>query len=158
MDPIRLPHHRLQAYGVALELLAAVRAAAIRDASLRDQAMRSAKSACLNAAEGAGRVSKADKARVFGIARAEAGEAAAAVEIAGARTRRSVRRNDDRIDSVEQSSGGAAPISAAIGTARYRVSPRSICFRRTASESISPADSVVIAPIASAKSIAPISS
>jgi four helix bundle protein len=44
--------------------------------------MRAAKSACLNAAEGAGRVSRADKARVFGIARAEAGEAAAAVEIA----------------------------------------------------------------------------
>jgi four helix bundle protein len=31
---------------------------------------------------GRGRVSKADKARVFAIARAEAGEAAAAVEIA----------------------------------------------------------------------------
>ena len=44
--------------------------------------LRAAKSACLNAAEGAGRVSRADKARVFGIARAEAGEAAAAVEIA----------------------------------------------------------------------------
>jgi four helix bundle protein len=44
--------------------------------------MRAAKSACLNAAEGAGRVSRADKARVFAIARAEAGEAAAAVEIA----------------------------------------------------------------------------
>jgi hypothetical protein len=44
--------------------------------------MRAAKSACLNCAEGAGRVSRADKARVFGIARAEAGEAAAAVEIA----------------------------------------------------------------------------
>jgi four helix bundle protein len=82
MDQIRLPHHRLQAYGVALELLAAVRAARVRDAGLRDQAMRSAKSACLNCAEGAARVSRADKARVFGIARAEAGEAAAAVEIA----------------------------------------------------------------------------
>jgi len=44
--------------------------------------MRAAKSACLNAAEGAGRVSRADKARAFAIARAEAGEAAAAVEIA----------------------------------------------------------------------------
>jgi four helix bundle protein len=54
----------------------------VRDAGLRDQALRAAKSACLNAAEGAGRVSKADKARVFAIARAEAGEAAAAVEIA----------------------------------------------------------------------------
>jgi four helix bundle protein len=82
MDPRRLPHHKLLAYGVAIELLGAVRAAGIRDAGLRDQAMRAAKSACLNAAEGAGRVSRADKARVFGIARAEAGEAAAAVEIA----------------------------------------------------------------------------
>jgi four helix bundle protein len=82
MDGIRLPHHRLLAYGVAIELLGAVRAAKVRDATLRDQAMRAAKSACLNCAEGAGRVSRADKARVFGIARAEAGEAAAAVEIA----------------------------------------------------------------------------
>ena len=73
MDTIRLPHHRLIAYGVAIELLKAVRAAKVRDAGLRDQAMRAAKSACLNAAEGAGRVSRADKARVFGIARAEAG-------------------------------------------------------------------------------------
>ncbi|MGH7437160.1 MAG: four helix bundle protein [Polyangiaceae bacterium] len=80
MDTIRLPHHRLLAYGVAIELLRAVRGAKVRDAGLRDQAMRAAKSACLNAAEGAGRVSRADKARVFGIARAEAGEAA--VEIA----------------------------------------------------------------------------
>jgi four helix bundle protein len=78
----RLPHHKLLAFEVAMQLLAAVRGAKIRDAGLRDQAMRAAKSACLNAAEGAGRVSRADKARVFAIARAEAGEAAAAVEIA----------------------------------------------------------------------------
>ena len=82
MHNIRLPHHRLEAYGVAIQMLDAVRRAGIRDAHLRDQAMRSAKSACLNAAEGAGRVSRADKARSFTIARAEAGEAAAAVEIA----------------------------------------------------------------------------
>lgn len=50
---------------------------------LRDQALRAAKSACLNIAEGAGRVSLADKARAYAIARGEAGEAAAAVEIAG---------------------------------------------------------------------------
>jgi four helix bundle protein len=78
----RLPHHKLLAFEVAMQLLAAVRGAKIRDSGLRDQAMRAAKSACLNAAEGAGRVSRADKARVFAIARAEAGEAAAAVEIA----------------------------------------------------------------------------
>ena len=54
----------------------------MRDAYLRDHAMRSAKSACLNTAEGAGRVTRPDKARVFAIARAEACEAAAAVEVA----------------------------------------------------------------------------
>jgi four helix bundle protein len=70
------------AYQVALEFLTAVRAVSIRDAKLRDEALRSAKSACLNTAEGAGGVSPADKARAFAIARAEAVEAAAAVEIA----------------------------------------------------------------------------
>jgi four helix bundle protein len=78
----RLPHHNLLAYRVALDLLSAVRAAEIRDSKLRDQAMRAAKSAALNIAEAAGRVSPADRARVFAIARGEAMEAAAAVEIA----------------------------------------------------------------------------
>ena len=82
MATYQLPHHKLIAYGVAKELFVAVRGAHVRDAGLRDQALRSAKSACLNTAEGAGRVTRADKARVFAIARAEAGEAAAAVEIA----------------------------------------------------------------------------
>jgi len=82
MHNARLPHHKLLAYGVAIQLLVSVRAARIRDCHLRDQATRAAKSACLNAAEGAGRVTRADKARAFAIARAEAGEAAAAVEIA----------------------------------------------------------------------------
>ena len=77
-----LPHHKLLAYQAAVELLVAVKAANIRDATLRDQALRAAKSACLNIAEGAGRVTRADKARVFTIGRAEACEAAAAVEIA----------------------------------------------------------------------------
>ncbi len=77
-----LPHHKLLAYGVARDLLLAVLRCSIRDAKLRDEATRSAKSACLNCAEGAGRVTKADKARAFAIARAEAVEAAAAVEIA----------------------------------------------------------------------------
>ena len=79
---IILPHHKLIAYAVAKELLVAVLGARVRDAKLRDEATRSAKSACLNCAEGAGRVTRADKARAFTIARAEAGEAAAAVEIA----------------------------------------------------------------------------
>jgi len=77
-----LPHHRLIAFEVAKQMLMAVRGAHIRDAKLRDEALRSAKSACLNTAEGAGRVTRADKARAFAIARAEAVEAAAAVEIA----------------------------------------------------------------------------
>jgi four helix bundle protein len=77
-----LPHHRLVAYSVARDFLVADLACRIRDPKLRDEAHRSAKSACLNCAEGAGRVSPADKARAFAIARAETVEAAAAVEIA----------------------------------------------------------------------------
>jgi four helix bundle protein len=77
-----LPHQRLVAFGVAKELLLAVKAADVRDAHLRDQAMRAAQSACLNTAEGAARVTRADKARAFVIGRAEAVEACAAVEIA----------------------------------------------------------------------------
>ena len=77
-----LPHHKLLAYGIAVELLLAVRRASVRDAKLRDEALRSAKSACLNCAEGAGRVTRGDKARAFAVARAEATEASAAVEIA----------------------------------------------------------------------------
>src|SRR5260370_36021795 len=97
-----LPHHKLLAYGVAMKLLDAVRDARIRDSHLRDQAMRAAKSACLNAAEGAGRVSRADKARAFAIARADACAAAAAFEIAIAaggadvKARGAVRQHDHR--------------------------------------------------------------
>ncbi len=77
-----LPHHKLVAYQVAVELLLAVRKANVRDAKLRDEATRAAKSTCLNCAEGAGRVTRRDKARAFAIARGEAVEAVAAVEIA----------------------------------------------------------------------------
>ena len=70
-ENIQLPHHRLRAYGVAVELLLAVKAANISDRKLRDEALRAAKGACLNCAEGAGRASRADKARAFAIARAE---------------------------------------------------------------------------------------
>jgi four helix bundle protein len=82
IHPPQLPHHKLLAYRVALEMLIVIKAAYIRDPKLRDQAMRAAKSAALNVAEAAGRVSPADRARVFGIARGEAMEAAAALEIA----------------------------------------------------------------------------
>jgi len=77
-----LPHHRLRAYGVAVQMLQAVREARVRDRVLRDQAARAAKSACLNCAEGAGWVMRADKARVYTVARGEVVEAVAAVEIA----------------------------------------------------------------------------
>ena len=77
-----LPHHQLRAYGTALEFLRAVRDARVRDRELRNQALRAAKSVCLNLAEGAGRVTRADKARAYTVARGELVEAIAAVEIA----------------------------------------------------------------------------
>ena len=82
MNIPKLPQHKLIAYEVSLQLLEAVMRSRIVDSNLRSQALRAAKSACLNCAEGAGRVTPADKARVFTIARGEACEAAAAVEIA----------------------------------------------------------------------------
>ena len=76
-----LPHHRLRVYGIACEMLVAVRDAHLRDAKLRDEALRAAKGMCLNIAEGAGRATRADKARAYTIARGEAVECAAALEI-----------------------------------------------------------------------------
>jgi four helix bundle protein len=78
----KLPHQRLIAFHVAKELLLAVVAAKIADAEIRDQATRAAKGAALNVAEAAGRAGSKDRARVFMIARGEASEAAAAVELA----------------------------------------------------------------------------
>ena len=77
-----LPHERLHAYQEARRLLACVREASITDGKLRDQAIRAATSVCLNIAEGAGRAGSADKARVYAIARGEACEAGAALDIA----------------------------------------------------------------------------
>ncbi len=82
--PPQLPSHKLVAYHVAIEFLVAIKAAAIRDAKLRDEALRAAKSVCCNVAEGAGRFSRADKARAFTIARGECIEAFAALETAAA--------------------------------------------------------------------------
>jgi four helix bundle protein len=62
--------------------LRAVQDARVRDRELRVQALRAAKSACLNIAEGAGRVTRADKARAYTVARGELIEAIAAIEIA----------------------------------------------------------------------------
>ena len=79
-----LPHHRLVAYQVALELVKLIGSVRIRDAQLRMQARKSAASAALNTAEGAARQTAADKSRAYAIALAECCEACAAVEIAGA--------------------------------------------------------------------------
>jgi four helix bundle protein len=72
-----LPHHRLRAYGVALQLLEAVRATHLADRTLRDHALRAATAACLNCAEGAARVTRADQARSCTVARGEGIEAVA---------------------------------------------------------------------------------
>src|SRR5262245_4091497 len=82
MNHTLLPHPRLHVFGIAREMLVAVREAGIRDAKLRDEALRAGKGMCLNIAEGAGRVTRPDKARAYTIARGEAVECAAALEIA----------------------------------------------------------------------------
>ena len=81
-DTTLVLHEKLIAWQVACELLRVVRDARIRSAKLRDQALRAAQSACLNIAEANGRVALADRRRVFAIARGEAAEAVAAVQIA----------------------------------------------------------------------------
>jgi len=96
---VRLPHHSLVAYEIATQLLAVVAESKIADVRLRDQALRAAKSACLNIAEAAGRASRADQARVFTIARGEACEAAAAVEI-GAITGHCSRESSGRANQL----------------------------------------------------------
>jgi four helix bundle protein len=80
----QLPHHKLIAYQLALELVKLVASTRIGEAQLRQQARKSAASAALNAAEGAARQTLADKGRAYAIALAECCEACAAVEIAGA--------------------------------------------------------------------------
>jgi four helix bundle protein len=80
----QLPHHKLIAYQVSLELVKLVARIRISNAQLRQQARKSAASAALNAAEGAARQTIADKSRAYAIALAECCECCAAVEIAGA--------------------------------------------------------------------------
>ena len=63
-------------------MLVVIHRANITDAKLRDEALRAIKGVGCNIAEGAGRVTRADKARAFTVARGECVEAAAAVEIA----------------------------------------------------------------------------
>ena len=57
-----LPHHRLIVFGVACELVVAIKDAHVSDAKLRDEALRAIKGVTCNIAEGAGRVTRADKA------------------------------------------------------------------------------------------------
>ena len=165
----RLPHHKLHAFGVAMRLLEAVRAANIRDRHLRDEALRAAKSTALNTAEAAGRVTPADKARALIIARGEACEACAAVEIA-------VASGDVDPSKLPSSSSWPSPSSrwslrsaarahegcarppVARGPSDYRGSRRSIRFTRTASARSSLATPASTAAMASARSTAPTSS
>jgi four helix bundle protein len=79
-----VPHQKLIAYQVARELVIAVRAARISDPGLRDQALRAATSVCANIAEAAGRPSRPDQRRVYGIARGEAAETEALLDVAAA--------------------------------------------------------------------------
>jgi four helix bundle protein len=84
---------------MALEMVVLVRDAQVRDVKLRDEALRAAKGACLNIAEGAARVTWANKARAFTIARGEIVEACAAIEIAALLD--SARKEDaERVDKV----------------------------------------------------------
>ena len=77
-----LPHERLDAFHVAVELVELV--AGLRlprgNADLRDQMKRSASSVALNLAEGAGKSGR-DGARYFQIARGSVCEAAAALRV-----------------------------------------------------------------------------
>jgi four helix bundle protein len=83
-EPNTLPHHKLVAYRLPLELVQAVARTRIADAHLRQQARKSASSCALNTAEGAARQTLADKSRAYAIALTECCEVCAAVEIAGA--------------------------------------------------------------------------
>ena len=74
------PHHKLQAFEVALEFIRLVRATHIAEAENRKHARNSARSCARNLAEGAGRRSRADKKRAYGIAHAELTESVASVE------------------------------------------------------------------------------
>jgi len=98
-------HEKLIAWQVACELLRVVRDARISDAKLRDQAMRAAQSTCLNIAEANGRFSRADRGRVFAIARGEAAEAVAAVQVAA-------MSGNCRADSAEDARRHGARVAA----------------------------------------------
>lgn len=80
------PHHELDAYRLALDLLRGVHGAAPRiprgHRQLADQLLRAATSVVLNLGEGANRYSAGEKRASFSRARGECGEVAVAVEVA----------------------------------------------------------------------------
>ena len=82
--PQSLPHHRLEVWHLSLELVKLVHRIQIGDADFRAEARSSVKGCISNIAEGAGRRSRADKQRVYAIARGEVGECISAIESAGA--------------------------------------------------------------------------
>ena len=81
------PHHRLDAYRVALDLLDASKSAADKVPrgyrSFADQLLRSAGAVVGGTCEGANRHTRAMKRDAFGRAKAEAGEAAGRAEALG---------------------------------------------------------------------------
>ena len=84
---VSLPHHKLDVYRLSLELVALIHNINIGSIKDRARAREASASCARNIAEGAGRTSAADKARVYGIARGECVEAIACVEVAFARGR-----------------------------------------------------------------------
>ena len=75
------PHHKLQAFHVALEFVRLIHNTHIADADCRKHARNSAGSCARNLAEGAARRSRADKRRCYSVAYGELGESVACVEI-----------------------------------------------------------------------------
>ena len=82
---VTFPHHRFDAYRVALEMATEAKAVADRVPrgyrSVADHLVRSAGSTVLLIAEGASRFGRAQKRQRYQEARGECGEAAAAVEL-----------------------------------------------------------------------------
>jgi four helix bundle protein len=104
-----LPHHRLDAFVVAVDFVRLIRNTPIADANMRKHAQASAGACARNLAEGAGRRSRADKMRAYSVARAELCEAVTAVEIdealggCNAEHVIAVRRAGSRLDAMMRS-------------------------------------------------------
>lgn len=79
---LSFPHSKLVAYQLARQFVRLVHESPIQDATLRRHASDSARSCAVHTAEGAARWSKADKSRVYVMARAECCEAVACYEVA----------------------------------------------------------------------------